>query len=52
MEVLEQIAAIAGLVIAVLVFAAMAISGAMADGVQLPARRRHRAAPHRERPSQ
>ena len=41
-EGLEQIAAIAGLVFAVLVFGAMAITGALADGAQLPSLRRHR----------
>ena len=42
MDVLEQIAAIAGLVVVVLVFAAMAITGALADGAVLRTPRRHR----------
>lgn len=44
MEILEVIAAVVGLVLAVLVFAGMALSGAFADGVDLPVLRgrRHR----------
>ena len=41
-EILEQIAAVAALILVVMVFAAMAYTGALADGVRLPTLRRHR----------
>lgn len=41
-EILEQIAAVAALIVAVTVFAAMAYAGTLADGAGLPTLRRHR----------
>ena len=41
-EILEQIAAVAALIVAVMVFAAMAYTGALADGAGPPTLHRHR----------